>query len=144
MKKFFAMVIIVGFLFGSFAMAEMVDLNSFSNDGLVQLYEVLKEEMYERGILRRGDLNVGAYVIGKDITEGSYEMQSANEHYCDYYVFESEESYKDYVEYSSRMPVHIDYAVVKDPVKIDLTNGQVVLVIRNIMRLSESRNGLTP
>lgn len=144
MRKFVMLLVLLIVACCSFGIAESFELDSFNGEDLMNLYDELKEEMYERGILRRGTLHEGIYVIGKDVAAGSYEVTAGD--MCTYYVFNTEELYNDFLNLSSQLSIRLTYEVAFDDEtkKLDLRDGQVLTIASDTLILSEIRNGLTP
>jgi hypothetical protein len=129
--------------------AEGIDLSDMTSDEISSLYESVLDEMYSRGILRSGELQEGVYYIGVDVAPGAYNISSSDEYYSRYYVFESQDIYDKFLELNKNVPLYIDAnqlnaKITEDSPKIDLRDGNILIVLYGSIKLEEVRNLLMP
>ena len=78
MKRVVSLIFVVLLLGCSFSTgaAESYDLSELSDNALMKLYELLRQEMDARNLLepKTYDLPVGKYIIGQDIMPGKYTL----------------------------------------------------------------------
>ena len=71
----FSMVII---LFTCIVYASDIDLRKYSNDEIQELYEIVKNEMADRGLSKEVKVPQGYYFTGQDIPAGKYVIRKAD------------------------------------------------------------------
>jgi len=130
-------------------LAESIDFSEMSNDEVSSLYNGIREEMFNRGIARSGELCEGEYVVGKDIAPGAYNISSTDEYYSTYYLFTDSELYAAFKELQKSLPVYIECTHLSSMMddgttKIDLKEGDVLLINYNGVKLEELKSSLMP
>lgn len=78
MKRVVSLILVMLFLgcYFSVGSAESYDLSELSDNALMKLYELLRQEMTTRKLLepKTYDLPAGKYIIGQDIMPGKYQL----------------------------------------------------------------------
>lgn len=146
MKRVVGLILVL-MLICSSALCEGIDFSSMTNDELVDLIESAREECRSRGIIRSGNLSVGTYVVGKDVAAASYDIcTTESESYTNYYIFSSAEDYELFMDLSSRTPLIVDRSMARyeEHSKIDLIDGQILVIEHNSLHLEEISNNLMP
>ncbi len=60
------------------ALAVDIDLSKYSDEELIDIFELLNEEMIARKIVKSAKLPVGRYTVGVDIPAGKYVIEMAD------------------------------------------------------------------
>ena len=68
----FLCLLLVSLLVVPFALADKVDLSSFTDDEIVELLDQVNSELVSRGIEKSATLQAGKYTVGKDLPAGAY------------------------------------------------------------------------
>lgn len=145
MKKIIVLIIAILFTLSVAANAEAIDLSGMSDSEISNLYELILQEMLDRGITRTGDLAEGNYVVGQDIRAGSYNFTS-NGSYARYFVFKDTDLFGIYEELSTYSEIYLEGKTVFDdePDKVDLKDGQILSVQYGTLHVEEVCNSLMP
>lgn len=142
MKKVIALIIVL--MFGVFALAEGIDFASYNNEQISELMEAIRVEMANRGILRSGDLYEGSHIVGKDVAPGTYSISASGQSM--YYIFDTVENFDMYTRLLYTEDLMPRYVSVneKKSVRVDLVDGQVIVVLSSPIHLEETYNNLLP
>lgn len=102
MKKFIAVISILALLFCLVSgFAEGIDLKSLTDDELTNLSDLIREEMFSRGIIFEVTFPAGKYIVGKDILAGDYDIIVQGVQHSAGPVIQIYETQEDYDNYHS-------------------------------------------
>ena len=73
MKKVLCLLVALFFV-GSIALADVIDLNSLSDDELLALKDQVSQAVSDRGLIKELHFSSGSYIVGTDIKAGYYKI----------------------------------------------------------------------
>lgn len=146
MKRVLCVIVLMTVIFSFCCVAESIDLSSVGDADLPILYDLIREEMKSRGILRSGVLLEGAYTVGTDVAPGIYNITcdaDDEKKYVQYSIL-SKEAYDNYLKLSSEIGVILDYSTINVGKidRLELKDGSILIIKKNPMILEEESASL--
>ena len=157
MKRVLFILFILVVIFSTMiASAESSDLDQFvsslSDQDVLCLFDIVKNEIEVRGLSHTGELLEGVYYVGEDIASGTYILTNSKENSISAtcYYFETKEEFEKIKEAFSDLSMYMDplkmiVLTPKNEKRLVMNDGGVIFVWNGTIKLTEEvENGLKP
>ena len=78
MKKILAIILVVALILPAAAFADIPDISSLTNDELLTLNHEIQLRLFSEKLVNGIQIPAGKYIIGEDIPEGIYRVETAD------------------------------------------------------------------